>query len=255
MSDANAAIIQVMDLSLGFAGQTLLQNINFQVQPGEIFVILGPSGSGKSVLLKHLIGLYSPWSGQVLIQGQDLHQAQTAKRFQILQKIGVSFQTGALFGSMNLGQNVALPLQELTPLPQRAIERIVHMKLHLVGLSGYGHLMPAELSGGMQKRAAIARAMALDPLILFLDEPSAGLDPLTSADLDGLIRNLSSFLGITFVIVSHELQSIFSVAQRMIILDSKQKGIAAQGAPQELLASPPTEWVRRFLHRDPAPSP
>ncbi|MFP4393119.1 MAG: ABC transporter ATP-binding protein [Desulfohalobiaceae bacterium] len=247
-------IIQVRDLSLGFAGQALLQDINFQVQAGEIFVILGPSGCGKSVLLKHLIGLYTPWSGQVLIQGQDLHQAQTKERFQLLQKIGVSFQTGALFGSMSLEQNIALPLQELTMLPQKAIERVVYMKLHLVGLSGYGHLMPAELSGGMQKRAAIARAMALDPLILFLDEPSAGLDPLTSAELDELIRNLSSFLGITFVIVSHELQSIFNVAQKMVILDGKQKGIVAQGLPKEILDHPPTEWVRRFLHRDPAPS-
>ncbi|MFP4213015.1 MAG: ABC transporter ATP-binding protein [Desulfohalobiaceae bacterium] len=253
MSDTQQPIIQIKELSLGFSSEPLLTDLSFQVWPGEIFIILGPSGSGKSALLKHMIGLYTPWSGQALIQGQDLHQARGEERYNLLQKIGVSFQTGALFGSMNLAQNVALPLQELTSLPQQAIQRLVHMKLHLVGLSGYGQLMPAELSGGMQKRAAIARAMALDPLILFLDEPSAGLDPLTSADLDDLILNLASFLGITFVIVSHELQSIFKVAKRMIILDSKQKGIAAQGTPAELLADPPTEWVRRFLHRDPAP--
>ncbi len=250
MPEQQAPIVQVRNLTLGFGSDIILQDISFQIQPGEIFFILGGSGSGKSSLLKHMIGLYSPISGQVLMLGQDLHQASSQQHFNILQKIGVSFQSGALFGSMSLEQNIALPLQELTNLPGRAIKKIVQMKLYLVGLSGFGHLMPSELSGGMQKRAAIARAMALDPLILFLDEPSAGLDPITSAELDQLIQSLSSLLGITFVIVSHELQSVFHIAHRMIILDSQKKKIAASGDPRQIRDNPPSDWVRHFLQPD-----
>jgi phospholipid/cholesterol/gamma-HCH transport system ATP-binding protein len=197
-----------------------------------------------------MIGLYPPTSGSVFLSGADIVAAEGDDRLAILKGIGVMYQMGALFGSMTVLQNIGLPLEEYTDLPEEAIEMVSRVKLSLVGLEKFGHVMPSELSGGMVKRAAIARAMALDPAILFLDEPSAGLDPVTSAELDSVVRSLAESLGITFVIVSHELPSILSVADRVILLDAQAKGIVAQGDPRELNASSQDPRVRRFFDRE-----
>lgn len=244
------AIIRVENLSVGFGGKPLLADLNFEVDRGEVFVILGESGSGKSTVLKNMIGLLRPLSGRVLIEGADLNAADDEGRRAIQRKFGVAYQAGALFGSMSLIDNIRLPLEEYTGLDADAIGLIARMKLSLVGLSGFEQKMPAELSGGMQKRAAIARAMALDPAILFLDEPSAGLDPITAAELDQLILRLAQTLDVTFVVVSHELASIFAIADRAIMLDRESGSIIAAGPPAELRDNSSNPRVRQFFNRE-----
>lgn len=242
-------IIRVRDLTARYGEDIILDRISFDVYKGEIFVVLGGSGCGKSTLLKHLIGLLSPHSGQVMIDGDDLTNSDDATFQNILRKIGVLYQSAALFGSMTIAENVALPIKEYTELPQKSVDTLVKMKLKLVNLDGYENYLPSEISGGMKKRAGLARAMALNPKILFFDEPSAGLDPVTSVELDSLIIHLNKSLETTMVIVTHELQSIFTVASRIIMLDKRTRRIIADGDPKYLRDHSGDPFVKQFLNR------
>jgi phospholipid/cholesterol/gamma-HCH transport system ATP-binding protein len=248
-----AAVIRVENLRTGFGDFIVHENVSFEIRRGEVFAILGGSGCGKTVLLKHLIGLYQPLAGRVLIEGKDLATAQGDERLAIIKRFGVMYQLGALFGNMTLAENIRLPLEEYTNLPDEAMDLIAETKLRLVNLGGAGQRSPSEISGGMMKRAAIARALALDPDIVFLDEPSGGLDPVTSAELDELVLRLSKSLGLTFVVITHELPSIFAIADRCIMLDKRKKGIIAEGAPADLRDHSPDPRVRRFFNRQAEP--
>jgi phospholipid/cholesterol/gamma-HCH transport system ATP-binding protein len=254
MASARTAepIVRVEGLTARYGERTIFDRVSFEVARGEILVILGGSGSGKSTLLKHMIGLYRPAAGAVWIDGEEIAAAEGEARRRLLSRFGVMYQSGALFGSMTLRENVRLALEEFTDLPPEAMDRIAASRLQLVGLAGFEEFVPAEISGGMKKRAAIARAMALDPPLLFLDEPSAGLDPITSAELDDTILRLRGALGVTFVVVTHELPSIYKIADRVVMLDQEKKGIVAVGPPAELRDHSEIEWVRRFFRRESA---
>ncbi len=243
-----APAIVARGLAQSFGGRAVFRDVSFTVAPGEVFAILGRSGCGKSTLLRQLIGLLPPSSGSITLLGRDM----AAERAAILPQIGVLFQSGALFGSMTLLENVMLPLQMLTPLPEEACIAIARIKLDQVGLADAARLRPADISGGMAKRAGIARALALDPPLVFLDEPSAGLDPVTSAGLDRLILNLRDTQGATFVVVTHELASLMAIADRCIMLDAGAGGIVAEGDPRDLAASSGDKVVQAFFHRQAA---
>ncbi len=248
MNSSAQPIIRVEHFTAAYGKVVIIDDVSFHVNRGEVFCILGGSGSGKSTILKHMIGLFPPTSGQIHIDGGDIGTAMGDERQRILRKFGVTYQSGALFGSMTLLQNTRLALEEFTRLPHEAMDLIALMKLDLVGLREFADYLPSEVSGGMQKRAAIARAMALDPVILFLDEPSAGLDPVTSADIDRLILRLARDFGITFVVVTHELASVYSIADRVIMIDKRSKKIVAEGPPAKLRDDSPDAWVRKFFN-------
>ncbi len=242
-------VIAARDLEVGYEdGPPILANVSFDVHAGEVFAILGGSGSGKTTLLRVLLGLLAPRQGRLEVAGRPLAGAQEEERAKILSNVGVLFQTGALLGSLSLAENVMLPLAAHTDLPRSTIQLVACLKLALVGLQGSEGLMPSEISGGMRKRAGIARAMALDPRILVLDEPSSGLDPVTAQELDRLIVALNRSLGITVVMVTHDLASTFNVAGRCILIDREIQGVLAEGTPAEMREHP-DERVRNFFHR------
>jgi phospholipid/cholesterol/gamma-HCH transport system ATP-binding protein len=243
------AKIEIRDLTMAYGSFVVMRDINVRVRPGEVFIIMGGSGCGKSTLLKHLIGLIPTARGDILYDGKSFVHATEDEQQAMVRKFGVLFQSGALWSSMTLAENAALPLGEYTDLSAREIDEIVRIKLALVGLKGFDGYYPSEISGGMRKRAALARAMALDPDILFFDEPSAGLDPISSRNLDHLILELRDSLGSTVVVVTHELQSIFDIGDNSVFLDPHSRTMRAQGNPRELLEHSTDPYVREFLTR------
>lgn len=243
------AHIRVQDLTMAYGDFVLMRDLNFTVHRKDIFIIMGGSGCGKSTLMRHLIGLKSPAKGQVLYEGVDFWATEPEQRERMMRHFGVMYQSGALWSSMTLAENVGLPLEEYTALGPSEIREVAAFKLALVGLAGFEDYYPSEISGGMQKRAGVARAMALDPDILFFDEPSAGLDPVSAHRLDELIMQLRDSLGTTMVVVTHELASIFTIGNNSVFLDPQTHTMLAQGDPKELLEHPPDPKVREFLTR------
>jgi phospholipid/cholesterol/gamma-HCH transport system ATP-binding protein len=244
-----APAVEVRDLTMMYDTRVIMEDLTFSVERGEVFVIMGGSGSGKSTLLKHLIGLKPPAQGKVLFDGEDFFAADAKTRKQVLRRMGVLYQNGALWSGLTLSENVALPLEEFTSLDSAAIEEVVALKLALVGLRGFETYYPDAISGGMRKRAALARAIALDPDVLFFDEPSSGLDPVSASRLDDLILELSASFGTTIVVVTHDLDSISRIADRALFLDIEKKTMTALGSPAELRDDPPSDAVHRFLTR------
>lgn len=246
--------IEVRGLDMTFGERVVQRDLNFVVREGEIFVIMGDSGSGKSTLLKHMIGLIRPAHGEVLFDGESFWAARAGRRAAISRRFGVLFQNGALWSSMMLAENVALPLQQYTDLNAAEVGQIVALKLALVGLRGFEDFYPSDLSGGMRKRAGLARAIALDPDLLFFDEPSAGLDPLSANRLDQLILALRDSLSATVVVVTHELASIFAIADDSIFLDGERRTAVAHGDPRDLREASDDPKVRAFLRRGEVPA-
>ena len=246
---AGEAIITVNDLDMGYGSFVLMRALNFTVRRGDVFIIMGGSGCGKSTLLKILIGLKEPLQGQVFHKSVSFWEADPEERQQMMKRFGILYQSGALWSSMTLAENVILPLEQYTDLSRNQMREIASLKLSLVGLAGFEEFYPSEISGGMRKRAALARAMALDPDILFFDEPSAGLDPVSSRLLDDLILELRDSLGSTVVIVTHELASIFAIANNSVYLDVETRTMTANGDPKKLLAESKDPTVRKFLTR------
>lgn len=243
--------ITVEHLTARYDERTILDDVSFEVRRGERFLIVGGSGCGKTTLLRHIVGLLRPAAGRIWLEGEEVTAADEDQLRFIQRKFGMLFQSGALFASLTLGQNIALLLEEYTRLPPETIALLVRIKLSMVRLDGFEDFAIAELSGGMKKRAALARAMALDPGILFFDEPSAGLDPVTARDLDELILQINRSLGTTIVAVTHELASIFTIGERAILLDTEQKGIIAAGTPSDLRDHHPDPRVHAFFNREP----
>ena len=247
---SEVAPVTVAGLTMRYDAAVVMRDLTFEVRRGEVFVIMGGSGSGKSTLLKDLVGLREAPAGTVRINGAELASADVAQRRRQLRRIGVLYQGGALWSGLTLAENVALPLEELSGLDAVTIAEVVELKLALVGLRGFGGFYPAAISGGMRKRASLARAIALDPEVLFFDEPSSGLDPISASRLDDLIRALAESFGTTIVVVTHDLASIFRIADRALFLDITQRTMTALGPPAELRDAPPNDEVRRFLTRD-----
>jgi len=243
------AHVSVQDLTMAYGDFVIQHDLNFTIRRGEIFIVMGGSGCGKTTLLQHMIGLKVPARGRVLFDGTSYWESPPEVQQRIKRSFGMSFQSGALWSSLTLAENVALPLGEYTDLGATEIAEIVSLKLSLVGLAGFEEFYPAEISGGMHKRAALARAMALDPEILFFDEPSAGLDPISSRRLDDLIMQLRDSLGTTIVVVTHELPSIFTIGNNSVFLDSEARTITASGDPKILRDESPDPRVRAFLNR------
>src|SRR5206468_9601117 len=239
----------VRDLEMVYGDRVIQRDLNFAVEPGDIFVIMGPSGSGKSTLLRHMVGLVPPARGDVYYDDASFWTADTTDRQRILRRVGVLYQEGALWSSMTLAENIGLPVEQFTDLPQTTIRSIASLKLALVGLAGFEDFYPSQLSGGMRKRAGLARAMALDPDVLFFDEPSSGLDPLNSRLLDDLILELRNSLGATIIMVTHELPSIFAIGTNSVFLDAETKTMIAGGEPKILLRDCRDPKVHRFLTR------
>ncbi|WP_309668901.1 ATP-binding cassette domain-containing protein [Gemmatimonas sp.] len=241
--------IEVLDLTMMYGDRVIMSDLTFSVARGEVFVLMGGSGSGKSTLLKHLIGLKEPAKGTIRFEGERFDVSDDDARKRVLRRFGVLYQNGALWSGLTLAENVALPLDEFTELDKQTIAEVVSLKLALVGLRGFEDFYPAAISGGMRKRAALARAMALDPAVLFFDEPSSGLDPISASRLDDLILELKASFGTTIVVVTHDLDSIFRIADRALFLDIEQKTMTALGPPAELRDHPPSAEVHRFLTR------